>query len=170
MPCGRVRRPAVPFAILVWWYTYNVINDILKGMRTSKRMVIPEKDRIELESIVRNGKTPQKLARRARIILLSALGVPTGQIVHNLARPFQPSLVGGLATRQMGSKGCSMTVVVRAVKSRLKAAKCGKWWNALWKRSRLMPLTGVHGVWLPKLAWVRRVSNESGKRMDWSLI
>jgi transposase len=47
-------------------------------------MVIPEKDRIELESIVRNGKTPQKLARRARIILLSALGVPTGQIVPQL--------------------------------------------------------------------------------------
>ena len=47
-------------------------------------MVIPEKDRIELESIVRNGKTPQKLAHRARIILLSAIGVPTGQIVPQL--------------------------------------------------------------------------------------
>ena len=47
-------------------------------------MVIPEKDRIELESIVRNGKTPQKLARRACIILLSAIGVPTGQIVPQL--------------------------------------------------------------------------------------
>jgi transposase len=53
-------------------------------MRTSKTMIIPKKDRIELESIVRNGKTPQKLARRARIILLSALGVPTGQIVPQL--------------------------------------------------------------------------------------
>jgi transposase len=53
-------------------------------MRTSKTMIIPKKDRIELESIVRNGKTPQKLARRARIILLSAIGVPTGQIVPQL--------------------------------------------------------------------------------------
>jgi transposase len=39
---------------------------------------------MELESIVRNGKTPQKLARRARIILLSATGVSTGQIVPQL--------------------------------------------------------------------------------------
>ena len=47
-------------------------------------MVIPEKDQVELESIVRKGKTPQKLARRARIILLSAIGVPAGQIVPQL--------------------------------------------------------------------------------------
>jgi len=35
-------------------------------------MSMPEKDRIG------NGKTPQKLARRAHIILLIATGVPTG--------------------------------------------------------------------------------------------
>lgn len=53
-------------------------------MRTSKRLIIPEKDRIELESVIRNGNTPQKLALRARIVLLSGKWTPTGQIVQQL--------------------------------------------------------------------------------------
>jgi len=50
-------------------------------MRTSKRLIIPEKHRNELETILRNGNTPQKLVLRARIVLLSGLGTPTSQII-----------------------------------------------------------------------------------------
>jgi transposase len=53
-------------------------------MKTSKRLMINERDRAELERIVRNGNTPQKLALRARIALLSADGVPTGKIMQQL--------------------------------------------------------------------------------------
>ena len=39
-------------------------------MRTSKRLFVSDKDRKVLEEIARNGNTPQKLAFRARIVLL----------------------------------------------------------------------------------------------------
>lgn len=50
-------------------------------MRTSRHVLITEQDRIALEQVVRSGKTPQKVALRARIVLLSADGVPTGEIM-----------------------------------------------------------------------------------------
>src|SRR4030042_1004011 len=53
-------------------------------MRTSRRIDASGKDRVQLNKMVRNGKTPQKVALRARIVLLSADGVPTGQIMRQL--------------------------------------------------------------------------------------
>lgn len=53
-------------------------------MRTSRRVVIGEKDRVELSRLIRDGKTPQKVALRARIVLLSADGVSTGEIMRQL--------------------------------------------------------------------------------------
>ena len=53
-------------------------------MRTSKRIKVSNKDRERLNQVVRNGNTPQKIALRARIVLLSADGISTGEIMHHL--------------------------------------------------------------------------------------
>jgi transposase len=53
-------------------------------MRTSKRTDVSNKDREQLDRIIRNGNTPQKVALRARIALLSADGISTGEIMHQL--------------------------------------------------------------------------------------
>ncbi len=54
-------------------------------MRTSKRINVSDKDRVQLNQVVRNGNTPQKVALRARIVLLSADGIPTGEIMSQLS-------------------------------------------------------------------------------------
>jgi transposase len=54
------------------------------GMRTSKRLAVNNKDREVLEAVVRNRNAPQKTVLRARIALLSADGVATSEIVHQL--------------------------------------------------------------------------------------
>jgi len=53
-------------------------------MRTSKRVNVSDRDREQLNQIVRNGNTPQKVALRAHIVLLSADGISTGEIMHQL--------------------------------------------------------------------------------------
>ena len=53
-------------------------------MRTSKRMNVNDKDRVRLNQVVRNGNTPQKVALRTRIVLLSANGISTGEIMRQL--------------------------------------------------------------------------------------
>jgi transposase len=53
-------------------------------MRTSKRINVSDRDGEELKQIVRNGNTPQKVALRARIVLLSGDGISTGEIMHQL--------------------------------------------------------------------------------------
>ncbi|OGO20408.1 MAG: DDE endonuclease [Chloroflexi bacterium RBG_16_50_9] len=53
-------------------------------MRTSKRLLMSNTDRDTLERIARNGNTPQKLALRARIALMSADGIATGEIIRRL--------------------------------------------------------------------------------------
>jgi transposase len=53
-------------------------------MRTSRRITVSDKDRIDLEQVIRNGNTPQKVALRARVVLLSADGTATGQIMSQL--------------------------------------------------------------------------------------
>jgi len=53
-------------------------------MRSSKRINVSDRDRGQLNQIVRNGNTPQKIALRARIALLSADGISTGEIMHQL--------------------------------------------------------------------------------------
>ena len=58
---------------------------MLLVMRTSKRILVSDKDRVQLEQVVRNGNTPQKVALRVRIVLLSADGVSTGEMMRELA-------------------------------------------------------------------------------------
>ena len=53
-------------------------------MRTSKRIDVSDKDREQLNQIVRNGNTPQKVALRARIALFSADVISTGEIMRQL--------------------------------------------------------------------------------------
>jgi len=63
----------------------SVSYDILLVMRTSKRIVVNEKDRVRLGQVIRNGSTPQKVVLRARIVLLSANGVSTAEIMRRLS-------------------------------------------------------------------------------------
>jgi transposase len=53
-------------------------------MRTSKQINISKQDRMQLDQIARNGNTPQKIALRARIVLLSADGISTGEMMQRL--------------------------------------------------------------------------------------
>jgi len=53
-------------------------------MRTSKRIFLSDGDRLQLNQLIRNRSTPQKVALRARIVLLSADSVPTGVIMQQL--------------------------------------------------------------------------------------
>jgi transposase len=53
-------------------------------MKTSKRLTISDTDKTTLVQIARNGNTPQKLAMRTRIALMSAEGLPTSQIMREL--------------------------------------------------------------------------------------
>ena len=53
-------------------------------MRTSKQIDVSDKDREQLNQIVRNGNTQQKVALRARIVLLSAEGISTGEMMQQL--------------------------------------------------------------------------------------
>lgn len=53
-------------------------------MRTSRRIFISDRDRLQLDQLIRNRNTPQKVALRARIVLLSADSVPTGVIMQQL--------------------------------------------------------------------------------------
>ena len=53
-------------------------------MRTSKRINVSDKDWVQLNQVVRNGNTPQKVALRAGIVLLSADGISTGEIMSQL--------------------------------------------------------------------------------------
>src|SRR5574337_1013303 len=53
-------------------------------MRPPMTIELNEHDRLELERWVRQGATPQKQAVRARMIVLSAGGLPTGHIVARL--------------------------------------------------------------------------------------
>ena len=75
-------------------------------MRSSRRLHVSERDRAELERLVRNGNTPQKVVLRARIVLLSGERVATGEVMRQLAtttptitrwrQRYEASGVGGL--------------------------------------------------------------------------
>ena len=54
-------------------------------MRTSRRITITKDDRIALERLARGRNTPQKVALRAKIVLLSGTGTPTGEIMQALS-------------------------------------------------------------------------------------
>ena len=53
-------------------------------MRTSRQLRVSDRDQSALKKMVRDGNTPQKLALRARIALLSADGTATSQIMRQL--------------------------------------------------------------------------------------
>ena len=70
-------------------------------MKTSKRLIMSDIDRAALERIARNGNTPQKLALRARIALLSADGVRAGRIIQQLGTS-TPSITRWRARYEVG--------------------------------------------------------------------
>jgi transposase len=53
-------------------------------MKNSKRLIMSDTDKAALRRIVRNGHTPQKVALRARIAVMSAEGLPTSRIMKEL--------------------------------------------------------------------------------------
>jgi len=53
-------------------------------MRTSRRLTVNDEDRQVLEGVARGPSTPQKVALRAKIVLLSGEGESTGRIVERL--------------------------------------------------------------------------------------
>jgi transposase len=53
-------------------------------MKPSRRVTVRPEDRAQLERLARQPSTPQKIAARARIILLSEEGVATGAIAERL--------------------------------------------------------------------------------------
>ncbi|WP_407280913.1 helix-turn-helix domain-containing protein [Aromatoleum evansii] len=53
-------------------------------MKSQTTLIVSAAQRAELEAWIRCGGTPQKQALRARMILMSADGVPTGEIVRRL--------------------------------------------------------------------------------------
>ncbi len=53
-------------------------------MRTSRRNTVSDEDRNQLERLVGAGTTEQRVVLRARIVLLSGLGVSTGEICERL--------------------------------------------------------------------------------------
>ena len=53
-------------------------------MKTSRKLIIPDEHRLELENILKNGNTPQKMALRTRIVLLSGEGVSTNRLMAML--------------------------------------------------------------------------------------
>jgi transposase len=53
-------------------------------MRTSRKITVNEQDREVLECVVRRQSTPQKVALRAKIVLLSGEGESTGRIAERL--------------------------------------------------------------------------------------
>ena len=53
-------------------------------MRRSSRSIVNEQDQAELQRLAAGRNTPQKVAQRARIILLSGDGVPTGEMMERL--------------------------------------------------------------------------------------
>ena len=50
-------------------------------MKTSRTLTVPQTDRDELERLVRGRNTPQKVVLRAKIVVLSGAGMPTGAIM-----------------------------------------------------------------------------------------
>lgn len=53
-------------------------------MRTSTRLPVSEQDQRELERLAKGRNTPQKVVLRARIVLMSASGTPTAEIMDEL--------------------------------------------------------------------------------------
>lgn len=53
-------------------------------MKTSKRLTMSDSDKAALVKIARNGNTPQKMALRVRIAIMSAEGLATGRIIQDL--------------------------------------------------------------------------------------
>lgn len=66
-------------------FLYIVTYAILVAMRTSKTIAVNDKDRGQLGQLIRNRNTPQKVALRAWIVLLSAEGASTGDIMQRLS-------------------------------------------------------------------------------------
>src|SRR5262245_49931215 len=52
--------------------------------RTNDELKLTRRDRAELETLARNGNTPQKIAKRARIVLLTGDGLSVNAIMREV--------------------------------------------------------------------------------------
>jgi len=73
-------------------------------MKTAELMV-PEEDRAELERLIRGRNTPQKVVMRARIIALTADGVPTARIVRDVEASYPTITRWRKRYREQGVEG-----------------------------------------------------------------
>lgn len=62
--------------------------------------VLASADKAILQGWLRKGTTPNRLARRARIVLLLGERVAPGRSVNSTARPWQASFASARATRR----------------------------------------------------------------------
>ncbi len=74
----------IGLVFLVWCLSSNFSLWYTAGMRTSRRITIRKSDRVALERLAQGRNTPQKVALRAKIVLLSGTGTPTGEIMQAL--------------------------------------------------------------------------------------
>jgi transposase len=131
-------------------------------MRTSRRLLVKADDRRVLGQVVRAPATPQKVALRARIVLLSGEGVSTGRIVEQLGTT-HPTVTlwrnryehGGVeavlheASRPGRPRRIDAEAVARVVERTLQEKPQGA---THWSTRSLAPLVGmshvqVHRIW-----------------------
>jgi len=148
--------------------------------RTTHEVRLTRKDRVELETLVSDGNTPQKIARRARIVLLTADGWSVNAImreakasktsVWNWPKRFLDAGVAGLVKDK--SKKPGKAPVPEAVKAKVvELAATGRPENAThWSLRMLAKATGIsarsverilaeHGL-KPHLTRTFKVSND----------
>jgi hypothetical protein len=104
-------------------------------------------DRASLERLVADGKTPQKLASRARIVLLSGRGLGTNAIEREarVSKPtvwrWQEAHMEGGVKRLLKDKGKGPRAARSASTTRFASGS----WRRQSRRSRTTPRTGPHG-------------------------
>ena len=63
-------------------------------MRTGISIIVTPSDRFRLEALVRERNAPQKQVWRAEIVLLSADGLGTNEIMHRTGKSQMRSMIG----------------------------------------------------------------------------
>ena len=137
-------------------------------MRTSKQLTVGDEDRRVLERVARVPSTPQKVAVRARIVLLSGEGQGTGRIVAALATT-APTVIlwrkryeqGGVAAvvHEASRPGCPPQIRAGKVAEVVERTLEGKPAGAThWSTRTLAPVVGlshtqVHRIWRAHALW-----------------
>jgi len=130
--------------------------------KSAASLPIHEGQRKQLRSLVRSGKTPQKIALRARIVLLASEGIPNNSIASRLdiSRPtvllwrdrFKRLGVSGLmkdATRPGRKKTISPEVIQQVVEATLHTTPRGAthWSTRTLAKAQGLSHVMVHRIW-----------------------